>query len=111
MNEEQIVSDIIKLTIGAVLATIGSKIRRFYNNTESHKCAFKHPQIIEAAQYREVKFSKRFNKTYKSDCPWFDLGKIKGFENHKHPYCPFGQNVQEVENRSVGVCPFSNVKL
>lgn len=111
MNKDQIVSDIIKYSIGVLLGLITPYIKRFFHKTELFKCTFKHPKISEGPQFREVNFSKRFGKTYKSDCPWFDLDKIKGFENFKHPYCPFGENIKQINDRSVGICPFSNAKI
>ena len=114
MAEDQSASLIDKLIVPMVIYILGivtPSIKRFFYKPESFKCAFKHPKIFEEPQYREVRFYKRFGKTYKSDCPWFGLDKIKGYEKFKHPYCPFGQNVKQIENIKVGSCPFSNIKI
>lgn len=106
-----ILSELLKYSIGFVSGLITPFVKRFFHKSESFKCAFKHPKIFEELQYREVKFYKRFGKTYKSDCPWFSLNKIKGFENFDHPYCPFGQDIQQINNTKLGKCPFSNMKI
>lgn len=114
MSQDQsisIFSELLKYFIGFILGLITSIIKRFVHKTESYKCVFKHPTIFEDPKYREVKFTKQFGKTNSSDCPWFKLDKIRGYENYKHPYCPFGQDIQQINDRKIGKCPFSNIKI
>ncbi|MDQ7815588.1 MAG: hypothetical protein RDU14_01020 [Melioribacteraceae bacterium] len=101
---------IIFLIIGAAVTQLANiffvPIKKFFRSEDTEECVFKHPEVYEQPSAKEVTVYKRFRKTQKVKCPWFNRRSEKVFENKKYLICPFGKTITDKENLKGGVCRF-----